>query len=166
MTHEEMSNFTHEEISCFTHYELALDKLKLLYKILSNENIEISEDILKKLHAVCSNTISDIEKSSKISIPQRIKNILTKFKPSQKELSSVVKFIIKLLISSLIASGVKSVSVKNLDFNFSKESVKTTYYISNGELDNDMNIIIEEIKKSTNIDISLDDVEVDWNSEE
>lgn len=166
MTHEEMSNFSHEELSALSHYELSLDKMKLLYKILANENNVVPEVTLKKLYSICTKTISELEESSEIKTPQKIKDIISDSKPSQKELSWVIKFIIKILVGTLFASGIRSVSADNINIDFSKESVKTIYYISNGDLDNDAASIIEEIKTTTNININLDEVKIDWNSEE
>ena len=166
MTHEEMSKFSNEELSALSHYELSLDKMKLLYKILVDENNVVPEVTLKKLYSICTKTISELEESSEIKIPRKIKDIISGSKPSQKELSWVIKFIIKLLVGTLFASGVQSISIDNINIDFSKESVKTIYYISNGDLDNDADSIIEEIKTTTNININLDEVKIDWNSEE
>lgn len=166
MTHEEMSKFSNEELSALSHYKLSLDKMKLLYKILVDENNVVPEVTLKKLYSICTKTISELEESSEIKIPRKIKDIISDSKPSQKELSWVIKFIIKLLVGTLFASGVQSISIDNINIDFSKESVKTIYYISNGDLDNDVDSIIEEIKTTTNININLDEVKIDWNSEE
>ena len=163
MTYEEMSNFTWGELSHFTYYELSLDKAELLSKILEDESNIIPEDILDKIRAMCINTIDSVEKSSGSIIPQKIKDILSQPKVSQALLTTVLKVIIKIIASSLISSGIKSISIDNVDFHFTKEQVKTTYYFYDGNFNNDIDVIIKEIKTTTNIDISLDDVNIESN---
>lgn len=105
MTYDEMSNFTHEELSHFMHGELSLEKTQLLYELLNDDTIEISTIIQDKLYALCNHTISELEKSH-TKIPDEIKKVLSQ-PYSKKILKSVLKWLIKLLATSLISAGIK-----------------------------------------------------------
>lgn len=151
-----MSNFTHEELSHFTHGEISLDKIKLLYKILSDDNIEIPTSIQDKLYALCNNTISELEKSH-TKIPAEIKEIMSQ-PHSRKLLKKVLGWLIKLLATSLISAGIKSIHVDKIDIDYNKSTIQNTYYISNGGLNDDIATIIESINTTTNIKINIENL--------
>lgn len=148
-----MSNFTHEELSHFKHGELSLEKAQLLYKILDDSNIEIPLPIQDKLYALCNNAIAELEKSH-TKIPPEIKKILSQ-PHSRKLLAKIIGWLIKLLATSLISAGIKSIHVDQIDINYNKSTIQNTYYISNGGLNDDINAIIESINTTTNIKIDI-----------
>lgn len=156
MTYDEMSNFTNEELSHFSHGELSLDKVKLLYKILDDDNIEIPLPIQDRLYALCNNTIYELEKSH-TKIPAEIKKIMSQ-PHSRKLLQKVLGWLLKLLATSLISAGIKSVHVEEIDIWYNKSTFQNTYYIYNGELNNDIDMIIESINTTTNIKIDIENM--------
>ncbi len=156
MTYDEMSNFTHEELSHFTHGELSLEKVQLLYNILNDNSIEIPVQIQDKLYALCSNTIVELEKSH-VKIPNKIKEIMSQ-PHSRKLLIKVIAWLIKLLATSLISAGIKSIHIDEIDFDYNKSTIQNTYYISNGGLNDDVNTIIESINTTTNIKIDIENL--------
>ena len=156
MTHDEMSNFTHEELSHFTHGELSLEKVQLLYKILDDDNAKIPTSIQDKLYALCNNTISELEKSN-TKIPSEIKKIMSQ-PHSRKLLTKVIKWLIKLLATSLISAGIKSINVDKIDIDYNKSTIQNTYYIFNGGLNDDIITIIESINETTNVKIDIENL--------
>lgn len=156
MTYDEMNNFTHEELSHFTHGELSLEKVQLLYEILNDDTIEIPTIIQDKLYALCNHTISELEKSH-IRIPDEIKKILSQ-PYSKKILKVFLKWLIKLLATSLISAGIKSIHIDKIDVNYNKSTIQNTYYISNGGLNDDIDLIIESINNTTNIKIDIENL--------
>lgn len=156
MTHDEMSNFTHEELSHFTHGELSLEKVQLLYKILDDDNAKIPTSIQDKLYALCNNTISELEKSN-TKIPSEIKKIMSQ-PHSRKLLAKVIKWLIKLLATSLISAGIKSINVDKIDIDYNKSTIQNTYYIFNGGLNDDIITIIESINETTNVKIDIENL--------
>lgn len=156
MTYDEMSKFTHEELAHFTHGELSLEKVQLLYKILDNDNVKIPISIQDKLYALCNNTISELEKSN-TKIPSEIKKIMSQ-PHSKKMLAKVIKWIIKLLATSLISAGIKSINIDKIDIDYNKSTIQNTYYISNGGLNDDLITIIESINETTNIKIDIENL--------
>lgn len=158
MAYDEMSNFTHEELSHFTHAELSFEKAQLLYQILDNDDIEIPGYIIDKIYALCSRTVSELEHSDTI-IPKEIKEILAK-PCSKKLIKKVLTWLIKLLASSLISAGIKSVNVEEVNINYTKNTIQNTYYISSGELNDEVTRIIESIQSVTNIKIDFENITV------
>ena len=156
MTHDEMSKFTHEELSHFRHGELSLEKAQLLYRILDDDNAAIPISIQDKLYALCNNTISELEKSH-TKIPTEIKEIMSK-PHSRKLLIKVLGWLIKLLATSLISAGIKSINVDKIDIDYNKGTIQNTYYISNGGLNDDIVTIIESINTTTNIKIDIENL--------
>lgn len=156
MTHDEMGYFTHEELSQFTHGELSFEKAQLLYKILDDDNIEIPLPIQNKLYTLCNNTILELEKSHTY-IPSEIKKIMSQPR-SRKLLKKVLLWLIKLLATSLISAGIKSIHVDKIDIDYNKSIIQNTYYISNGGLNDDINMIIESINTTTNIKIDIENL--------
>lgn len=156
MTYDEMSKFTHEELSCFTHGELSLQKVKLLYDILNDDAAEIPTSIQDKLYALCNNTISELKKSNTI-IPSDIKKIMSQ-PHSKKLLKKVIGWLIKLLATSLISAGIKSINIDKIDIDYNKSTIQNTYYISNGGLNDDLVTIIESINETTNIKIDIENL--------
>lgn len=153
MTYDEMSNFTHEELSHFMHGELSLEKTQLLYELLNDDTIEIPAIIQDKLYALCNHTISELEKSH-TRIPDEIKKVLSQ-PYSKKILKSVLKWLIKLLATSLISAGIKSIHIDEIDINYNKNTIQNTYYILSGGLNDDIDSIIESINTTTNIKIDI-----------
>ncbi len=151
-----MSNFTHEELSHFTHGELSLEKTQLLYNILNDDSIEIPVQIQDKLYALCNNTITELEKSH-VKIPDKIKKIMSQ-PHSRKLLTKVMAWLIKLLAASLISAGIKSIHIDEIDFDYNKNTIQNTYYISNGGLNDDINTIIESINTTTNVKINIENL--------
>lgn len=156
MTYDEMSKFTHEELSCFTHGEISLQKVKLLYDILNDDNAKISTSIQDKLYALCNNTISELEKSN-TKIPSEIKKIMSQ-PHSKKLLKKVIGWLIKLLATSLISAGIKSINIDKIDIDYNKSTIQNTYYISNGGLNDDLVTIIESINETTNVKIDIENL--------
>lgn len=153
MTNDEMSNFTHEELSCFTYVELSLEKVQLLCKVLDNNSIQIPISIQDKLYALCNNTITELEHSH-IQIPKEIKETISK--PfSRKLIKNFLKWLIKLLATSLLSAGIKSINVDEIDINYNKNTIQNTSYISKGGLNDDVTAIIESINSTTNFTIDL-----------
>lgn len=156
MTYDEMSKFTHEELSCFTHGEVSLQKVKLLYNILNDDGAKIPSFIQDKLYALCNNTISELEKSN-TKIPSEIKEIMNK-PHSKKLLKKVIGWLMKLLATSLISAGIKSINIDKIDIDYNKSTIQNTYYISNGGLNDDLITIIESINETTNIKIDIENL--------
>lgn len=156
MTYDEMSKFTHEELSCFTHGEISLQKVKLLYNILNDDGAKIPSSIQDKLYALCNNTISELEKSN-TKIPSEIKEIMNK-PHSKKLLKKVIGWLMKLLATSLISAGIKSINIDKIDIDYNKNTIQNTYYISNGGLNYDLVTIIESINETTNISIDVENL--------
>lgn len=156
MTYEEMSNFTHEELAYFTNGELSYEKAQLLFKILDNDTIEIPISIQDKLYALCNNTIIELEKSH-IKIPDEIKEIMSQ-PHSRKLLKKIFMWLIKLLATSLISAGIKSIHIEEITINYNKNTIQNTYYISSGGLNDDIDIIIESINNTTDIKIDIENM--------
>lgn len=151
-----MSNFSREELSHFTHGELSLEKVQLLYNILNDDNAKIPISIQDKLYVLCNNTISELEKS-KTKIPLEIKEIMSQ-PHSKKMLKKVFGWLIKLLTTSLISAGIKSINIDKIDIDYNKSTIQNTYYISNGGLNDDIITIIESINETTNIRIDIENL--------
>lgn len=160
MTYEEISKFTYGELSKFTNYELSLESTKLLCRILENEN-NIPQYILDKLQIICQKTIECIEESTDIEVPKEIKSSVKTLSPiTQKVLEYTIKYLIKFLVTYLVSYGITSVVIEDFHFDYTEETVKTVTYISNGEFNNEITTVIEEIKTTKNISLGLDDINV------
>ena len=77
---------------------------------------------------------------------------------SKKLLKKVIGWLIKLLATSLISAGIKSINIDKIDIDYNKSTIQNTYYISNGGLNDDLVIIIESINKTTNIKIDIENL--------
>ncbi len=66
-----------------------------------------------------------------------------------------MKWLIKLLATSLISAGIKSIHIDEIDINYNKNTIQNTYYISSGGLNDDIDSIIESINTTTNIKIDI-----------
>lgn len=163
MTYEEMENFTHEELSYFTNGELSLEKLELICNIFENNKNIIPNTIVDKLYSICNRTIYELEKSN-TNIPKHIKEILS-LPHSQKLLCKLLIWIFQLIATSLLKAGISSIDVEvdALNINCTKDTIKNTYFISNGELNNELADAIECIKNTTNITIDFDNIDISIN---
>lgn len=161
MTYEEMSKFTYEELSKFTNYELSLESTKLLCKILENENNNIPQHILDKLQIICQKTIDYIEESTDTKVPKEIKESVKPLSPiTQKALEFAIKYIVKFLIKSLIAYGITSVVLDGFHFDYVEETTQTITYISSGDFNNDITVVIEEIETIKSISLESGEINV------
>lgn len=66
-----------------------------------------------------------------------------------------MKWLIKLLATSLISAGIKSIHIDEIDINYNKNTIQNTYYILSGGLNDDIDSIIESINTTTNIKIDI-----------
>jgi methionine synthase II (cobalamin-independent) len=66
-----------------------------------------------------------------------------------------LKWLIKLLATSLISAGIKSIHIDEIDINYNKNTIQNTYYILSGGLNDDIDSIIESINTTTNIKIDI-----------
>lgn len=151
MTHEEMSNFTHEELSYFSHAELSLDKILLLQKIVSDESIDIPQNIQIKIYNMCQTALSEMEKVGAI-IPQDSKKLFD-HPITQKIIEKILSLTIDALAGFLIGSGIK-VGIQHFSIEYNKTETTKTEYITDG-LDNSITDIIESIQKETNIKVDI-----------
>lgn len=153
MTYEEMGQITHEELSHFTHGELSLYNIELLIKILENDDIVLPQSIIDKLYSICSKTISSLERLN-IAVPKEIRDIT--LHPLSKSLLS--KFMI-FIRDFVISTGVLLSLSGTIDATISKESIATTSYTTQNELNYDVSTTIESIKTIWDFSVNFSDFE-------